>query len=62
MRQDLILTAGALIFVIVAIWGMAVVIASHPKDTDAAPAPASIDATQMMKDAKTLPVEKFEAH
>jgi len=38
------------------------IIAPQPKEANAAPASASIDATQMMKDARNLPVERFDAH
>jgi hypothetical protein len=44
--------------VVVAIWGLTVTIAPQPKDANAVPASASIDAPQMMKDARNLPVQR----
>jgi hypothetical protein len=62
MRPPLIIVVSAVVLAIAATWGLAFVIAPHPKDTNAASASASIDATQMMKDAGNLAVERFDAH
>jgi hypothetical protein len=62
MRLTLIVAVSTVVLVIVAIWGLAVVIAPHPTNGNAAPALASIDAMQMMKGARNLPVERFGAH
>ena len=62
MRLTLIAAVSSVVVAVVAIWGPTVIIAPHPKDANAAPASASIDAMQMMKDARNLPVERFDAH
>jgi hypothetical protein len=58
MRAAIIATT-AVVVGIAAIWGLTTVIARQPKD--ASVGPASIDATQMMRKAKNLPVERYDA-
>lgn len=62
MRQTVIVVTTALVIAIAAIWGTTVITASSPRTTNAAPASASIDVMQMMKDAKNLPHQQFDAH
>ena len=62
MRQTVITSATtALVTAIVAIWGTAVFIGHHEKRPEAL-ASTSIDVMKMMRDAKGLPEEKFDAH
>lgn len=60
MRQ--IVIATALVVAIVAIWGASVITAHSPKTATATPASTLIDVMRMMKDAKNLPDESFDAH
>jgi hypothetical protein len=62
MRMTLIVAVTTMVLAIAAMWGHTSIIAPHPKDANAAPAPALIDVTQMMKDARNLPVQQFDAH
>jgi hypothetical protein len=57
MRQIVIITAA----VIVALFGATAMIAKVPHGTKTASASSSIDATQLLKNAKSLPVEQFDA-
>ena len=59
MRQTVIATA--LVIAIVAIWGATVITANSPR-TGTVPASTSVDVMQMMKDAKNLPDQRFDAH
>jgi hypothetical protein len=62
MRQTVIASATtALVTAIVAIWGTAVVIGHTEKHSEAM-ASTSIDVMKMMRDAKGLPEERFDAH
>ena len=62
MRQTVIASATtALVTAIVAIWGTAVFI-GHPEKHPEAVASTSIDVMKMMRDAKGLPEEKYDAH
>jgi hypothetical protein len=61
MRQTAIIASTALITAIVSILGMAVIRANPPMKSTAAPASVSIDVMQMMKDAKKLPHQQFDA-
>jgi len=58
MRAAIIATS-AIVVGIPAIWGLTTVIARQPKD--AGVGPASIDAMQMMRNARNLPVERYDA-
>ena len=60
MRQTVI--AAALVVAILAILGASVITANSPRTGTAAPASTSRDVMQMMKDAKNLPDQTFEAH
>jgi hypothetical protein len=62
MRQTVIVAATALVTAIVAIWGTTIITAHSTKHADVAPASTPIGVMQMMKDAKKLPEEKFDAH
>ena len=62
MRHTPILTAAAVITAIAAILGVTVINAKSAKQATFAPATSSIDVLQMMKDAKNLPQEQFDAH
>jgi hypothetical protein len=62
MRHTPILTAAAVITAIAAILGVTVINAKSAKQATIAPATSSIDVMQMMKDAKNLPQEQFDAH
>ena len=62
MRPIFFVAASAVVLAAVAIWHLTVLFASHPDDANTARAPSSIDTTQMMKDAKSLPVQRFDAH
>ena len=57
MRQNFIITAVA----IVALFGASAMIAKVPHGTETASASSSIDTTQLLKNAKSLPVEQFDA-
>ena len=63
MRQTVIVAAmTALVTGIVASWGTNVIIAHTQKHPEAATAGTSLDVLKMMRDAKGLPEEKFDAH
>ena len=63
MRQTIIVAATtALVTAIVANWGTTIIIAYTDKHPEAATASAFIEAMKMMRDAKGLPEEKFDAH
>ena len=57
MRQIFIMTAA----VIVALFGATAMIAKVPHGTETVLASSSIDTTQLLKNAKPLPVEQFDA-
>jgi hypothetical protein len=61
MRQNIIVASViALVTVIAAVWGT-IIIAHAPKQA-AASAASSIGVLQMMKSARNLPEETFDAH
>jgi hypothetical protein len=63
MRLNLILMVSTVVLAVVVIWGLTTGIsAPHTQDANAAPMSASIDAMQMMKGVRNLPVERFDAH
>jgi hypothetical protein len=62
MRHTAILTAAAVITTITAILSVTVINAKSAKQATIAPATSSIDVMQMMKGAKNLPQEQFDAH
>ena len=63
MRQTVIVASTtALVTAIVAIWGTTIIIAQTEKHPEAPTASASIDVLNMMRYAKGLPEEKFDAH
>ena len=60
MRQ--IVIATALVVAFVAGWGASVIIAHSPRTATATQASTSIDVMEMMRNAKNLQYEKFDAH
>ena len=63
MRQTVIVAAAtALVTAVVGTWGTTIIIANTEKHHEAATASTSIDVLKMMRDAKGLPQEKFDAH
>ena len=63
MRQTVIVAvATALLTAIVASWGTTIIITHAEKHPGAATASTSIDVLKMMRDAKGLPEERFDAH
>jgi hypothetical protein len=62
MRQTAIAAGTALIAAIVAMWGASLATTQSPRTEGLAPAPASVDVMQMMKDAKHLPAQQYSAH
>jgi hypothetical protein len=64
MRKIMIIVTAAMIAAIPAIWGATAILAKPHKATAAAPAPAatSIGVMEMMKNAKELPEQQFDAH
>jgi hypothetical protein len=62
MRQTIVASATtALVTAIVAVWGTAVIIAHTDKRPEMM-ASMTIDVMKMMRDAKGLPEEKFDAY
>jgi len=63
MRPNLIVTVSMVVLVVAVIWGLTtIIVAPNPQDADAAPVSPSIDAMKMMKDARNLPIERFDAY
>jgi len=62
MPRTAIVAAVLLVTAVVAILGVTVINAYSPRQVTTAPASASIDVMQMMKDAKSLPNQQFDAH
>ena len=63
MRQTVMVAATtALVSTIVAIWGTTVMIAQIQKHSADPAAATSIDVMKMMREAKGLPEESYEAH
>jgi hypothetical protein len=62
MRQTQIATASALVLAVLTIVGVTVINAKSSKQTMTTPASSSIDVMRMMRDAKELPNEQFDAH
>ena len=56
------IAAIAAVTALAAIWSADVITAASPKLDQPAPASASIDVMQMMKNAKNLPMEQYDAH
>jgi hypothetical protein len=61
MRTALIATIAA-VAALAAIWSTGVITVASPKFDRSAPAASSIGAMQMMKNAKNLPMEQYDAH
>jgi hypothetical protein len=62
MRQSVIVATTAFAAVIIAILGATVITANAPKTATAAPASPPISVMQMMRDAKNLPDQQFDAY
>jgi hypothetical protein len=62
MHKTQIITAAAMMIAVVAILGVTVINAKSAKHATIAPASSSIDVMHMMKDAKDLPTQQFDAH
>jgi hypothetical protein len=62
MRQTAIVGTAVVLTAIVTIWGSNVISGSVAKQSIAAPASPSINVMQMMKEAKDLPVQQYDAH
>ena len=60
MRQTIIVATLAV--VVLATWGASTIVANPQKAANAEPATASIGVMQMMKDARDLPEQQFDAH
>jgi hypothetical protein len=61
MRLIVIATAAVWVAIAVVLFGATVMIADAPQKVRAAAASGSIDVMQMMKDAKDMPDEHFDA-
>jgi len=61
MRRTIIVASTALVTAIAAGWG-ATIVAHSPKNPPSVAASSSIDVMKMMKDAKNLPEERFDAN
>ena len=62
MRPIFFVAASVALLATVAIWHLTVIFASHPKDANTPRISSSIDTRQMMKDARSLPIQRFDAH
>ncbi len=62
MRQTQIATASALVLAVLTIVGVTVINAKSSKQVVAAPTSSSVDVMRMMRDAKDLPREQFDAY
>jgi hypothetical protein len=61
MRLTVIATAAVWVAIVVVLFGATVMTANAPQKARAAAASGSIDVMQMMRDAKNLPDERFDA-
>jgi hypothetical protein len=61
MRLTVIATAAVWLAIVVVLFGATVMTANAPQGARAAAASGSIDVMQMMRDAKNLPDERFDA-
>ena len=59
MRPIFFVAASGVVLAGVAIWHLTVILASHPKDANTGRTSSPIDTTQMMKDARSLPVQQI---
>jgi hypothetical protein len=62
MRHTFILAIAALVAAILAIWGATTILATPHGRADVMPASTSLGVMQMMKSAKDLPQEQYDAH
>ena len=62
MRKTQIATASALVLAFLTIVGVTVINAKSPKQAAMATTSSSIDVMRIMRDAKDLPSEQFDAH
>jgi hypothetical protein len=61
MRQTAIVATSALLVALAAIWGVTVINAKSPTQASVPSSASSIDVMQMMKNAKNLPVQQYDA-
>ena len=62
MRQTAIIAGTALMTAVIAVWATTVIIAQSPKNPATINVATSIGVMEMMRNAKHLPQEKFDAH
>jgi hypothetical protein len=62
MRHTIILATAAIVAAILALWGATAIVANPQEGAKPAPAGASVDVMQMMRNAKNLPEQQFDAH
>jgi hypothetical protein len=62
MRHVQLVTAAALVIGFVAVVGVTVINAKSARQVATAPASTSVNVMQMMKNARNLPEERFDAH
>ena len=62
MRQTVIVATAALIAAVVAIWSATAIPGNSPRQATATSVSTSIDVMEMMKNAKNLPEQRFDAH
>lgn len=60
MRKTVAFASVALVAAVVTIWGATVIVANSPKE--ASVQSASIDVMQMMRNARNLPEQQFDAY
>ena len=61
MRKPVAIAITAAVAAIVAIWGTTVII-ERPSQTQSSLTSKSVDVMRIMKNAKSLPEERFDAH
>jgi hypothetical protein len=62
MRRPTTITTTAFIIAVAAIFGITIINANSSRHVATAPASSAIDVMQMMKNAKDLPTQQFDAH
>jgi hypothetical protein len=62
MRQIIVVGIAVVLAAVAAIWGGTVIGGNTARQSIAAPASSQVNVMQMMKDAKHLPEQQFDAH
>ena len=62
MSKTFVAATIAVIAAAITIWSATVIIASPPKQNAVAPTSASVDVMQLMRDARDLPEQQFDAN